>query len=68
MTFHSAKLRVKELADALNVDFSDIIATCVILKIPATSRLTSLSIEQCKKISDFYDIDYKFRKKKNKTD
>ncbi len=58
MTFHTAKLRVKELADALNVDESDIIATCAILKIPASSPLTSLSIEQCKKISDFYENEF----------
>lgn len=55
MTFHTAKLRIKELADALNVDCADVIATCIILKIPATSPLTSLSIEDCKKITQFYD-------------
>ena len=55
MTFHTAKLRIKELADALNVDCADVIATCIILKISATSPLTSLSIEDCKKITQFYD-------------
>ena len=54
MIFHNAKLRVKELADALNLESSDIIATCTILNIPASSPLTSLSIEQCKMVTDFY--------------
>ncbi len=47
-----AKLRVKELAEALCIDSSGIIATCVLLEIPASSPLSSLSIEQCKKIID----------------
>ena len=53
MVFHIAKLRVKELAEALNVDTSEIIATCIILKIPATSPISSLSIYQCKEIIDY---------------
>ncbi len=48
-----AKLRVKELAEVLSVDSPEIIATCIILKIPATSPLTSLSVEQCKSIIDY---------------
>ena len=55
MNFHTVKLRVKELAEALNVDCEDVIATCIILRIPASSPLTSLSIEQCKRVTDFYD-------------
>ncbi len=53
MNFNIARLRVKELADALNVDSAEIIATCTILKIPASSVLSSLSIEQSKKIIDY---------------
>tara|TARA_Y100001968_G_scaffold51218_1_gene42108 strand:- start:696 stop:896 length:201 start_codon:yes stop_codon:yes gene_type:complete len=53
MVFHTAKLRVKELAEAIGVDTPEIIATCTILKIPASSPLTSLSIDQCKEIIDF---------------
>tara|TARA_Y100001968_G_C19002668_1_gene546618 strand:- start:309 stop:536 length:228 start_codon:yes stop_codon:yes gene_type:complete len=53
MEFHKAKLRVKELSQALEIDSSEIIATCIILKIPATSRLSSLSIEQSKEIIDY---------------
>ena len=53
MVFHSAKLRVKELAQAIGVDSPEIIATCTILKIPASSPLTTLSVDQCKKIIDF---------------
>ena len=53
MVFHTAKLRVKELADALSVDNTEIISTCALLKIPASSPLSSLSIEQCKRIIDY---------------
>tara|TARA_Y100001968_G_scaffold320348_1_gene353151 strand:- start:1319 stop:1501 length:183 start_codon:yes stop_codon:yes gene_type:complete len=53
MTFNAAKLRVKELAEVLKVDSADIIAVCSILKIPASSPLSSLSIENSKQIIDF---------------
>tara|TARA_B100000965_G_scaffold402275_1_gene427876 strand:+ start:1036 stop:1218 length:183 start_codon:yes stop_codon:yes gene_type:complete len=53
MIFNAAKLRVKELAEALSVDSAEIIATCIILKIPASSPLSSLSVEQSKEIIDF---------------
>ena len=52
MNFNVAKLRVKELAKALNVDTPEIIATCILLKIPASSPLSSLSVEQSKLIID----------------
>ena len=53
MTFNVARLRVKELAEALNVDSPEIIAICILLKIPAASPLSSLSIEQSKEIIDY---------------
>ena len=53
MTFNVARLRVKELAEALNVDSPEIIAICILLKIPATSPLSSLSVEQSKEIIDY---------------
>jgi len=53
MIFNVARLRVKELAEALNVDSPEIIAACTILKIPASSPLSSLSVEQSKEIVDF---------------
>tara|TARA_B100001029_G_C14729937_1_gene269783 strand:+ start:273 stop:440 length:168 start_codon:yes stop_codon:yes gene_type:complete len=53
MIFHIARLRVKELAEALDVDTTEIIATCIILKIPASSPLSTLSVDECKKIIDF---------------
>ncbi len=53
MIFNLARLRVKELAEALGVDSPEIIATCALLKIPASSPLTSLSIEQSKEIIDY---------------
>ena len=48
-------LRVLELSEALNVAISDILAVCAILKINATSRLSMLSFEECKKITDYYE-------------
>tara|TARA_B100000945_G_scaffold141753_1_gene113578 strand:+ start:586 stop:750 length:165 start_codon:yes stop_codon:yes gene_type:complete len=48
-------LRVLELSKALNVDSSDLLAICAILKFKATSKLSMLSFEECKKITDFYE-------------
>ena len=48
-------LRVLELSEALNVDSSDLLAVCAILQIKATSRLSMLSFEECKKITDYYE-------------
>ena len=48
-------LRVLELSEALNVDSSDLLAVCAILKIKATSRLSMLSFEECKKLTDYYE-------------
>ena len=52
MIFNVARLRVKELAEALRVDSSEIIATCTLLKIPASSPLSSLSVKEGKEIID----------------
>ena len=49
-------LRILELSDALNVDTADLLAVCAILKIKATSRLSMISFEECKKITDYYEI------------
>ena len=48
-------LRVLELSEALDVDSSDLLAVCAILNIQATSRLSMLSFEECKKITDYYE-------------
>ncbi len=53
MSFNVARLRVKELAEVLNVDSAEIIATCSFLKIPASSPLSSLSVEQSKYIIEY---------------
>ena len=53
MIFKTTKLRVKELAEALSIDSPEIIAACTLLSIPASSPLTSLSIDQCKQIIDY---------------
>ena len=48
-------LRVLELSEAIKVDISDLLAVCAILKIKAASRLSMLSFEECKKITDYYE-------------
>ena len=48
-------LRVLELSEALNVDSADLLAVSAILKIKATSKLSTLSFEECKKITDYYE-------------
>ena len=53
MIFNVPRLRVKELAEVLGVDSPEIIATCMLLKIPASSPLSSLSVDQSKEIIDF---------------
>ena len=57
MAFNAARLRVKELAEALSIDSAEIIATCTLLKIQASSPLSSLSIEQSKAIIDYIQKD-----------
>ena len=52
-------LRVLELAKALETDSSDILAICAILNLTATSRLSTLSFEDCKKITDYYEVNNK---------
>ena len=53
-------LRVLELSEALNVDSSDLLAVCAILKIRATSRLSMLLFEECKQITDYYEKNFWF--------
>ena len=48
-------LRVLELSEALNVDRADLLAVWAILKKKATSRLSMLSFEECKKITNYYE-------------
>ena len=48
-------IRVLELSEALKVDICDLLAVCAILKINATSRLSKLSFEECKMITDYYE-------------
>ena len=48
-------LRVLELAEALETDYSDILAICAILNLSATTRLSTLSFDDCKKITDYYE-------------
>ena len=48
-------LRVLELSEALKVDSSDLLALCTILKFKATSRLSFLTFEECKVITDYYE-------------
>ena len=55
MILNMARLRVKELAIALSVDPPEIIATCILLKIPASSALSSLSLQQSKEIIEYIE-------------
>tara|TARA_Y100000768_G_C23418574_1_gene425014 strand:- start:345 stop:503 length:159 start_codon:yes stop_codon:yes gene_type:complete len=48
-------LRVLELSKALNVDCNDLLAVCVLLKLNASSRISMLTFEECKKITDYYE-------------
>ena len=48
-------LRVIDLSEALKVDSSDLLAICAILKIKSTSRLSMLSFEDCKTITDYLE-------------
>ena len=48
-------LRILELSEALNAECSDLLAICAILKLKATSKLSMLSFEECKRISDYYE-------------
>ncbi len=48
-------LRVIELSEALNLESSDVLAICAILKCKASSRISMLSFEECKKITDYYE-------------
>ena len=49
------KLRVKELAEALGAEIEDILAICTFLHLPASSRISSLSIQQAKQVTDYYE-------------
>ena len=49
------KIRVNELAQALNTDPADVIAVCTILKLPVNSRISSLSLDQAKTITDYFE-------------
>ena len=55
-------LRVLELAKALEADYSDILAICAILNLTATSRLSTLTFQDCKKITDYYESNNKNKK------
>ncbi len=56
MTFHTTKLRVKELSETIGIDSPELIATCTLLDIPASSPLSSLTIEQCRRIIDYLKV------------
>ena len=48
-------LRVIELSEALDVDSSDLLAVCAILKCNASSKLSVLTFKECKLITDYYE-------------
>ena len=48
-------LRILELSEALGIDISELLAVCAILELKASSRLSILSFEECKIISDYFE-------------
>ena len=50
-------LRIIELSEALNIDSSELLAICTILKFKASSRLSMISFEECKKITEYLEKD-----------
>ena len=56
ITSNQMNLRVNELAKALDAEESDVLAICTLLKLPVTSRISSMSIENAKKVTDYYEI------------
>ena len=51
-------LRVVQLSEALNIDISDLLEVCIILNIKASSKLSMLSFEECKRITEYYETNY----------
>ena len=47
-------IRIIELAKKLEVETSDLIAVCVLLQIPASTRISCLSKEQAKVLINYY--------------
>ena len=47
-------IRVLELAEQLKVGTDDLLAVCMVLEIPATSRISCLAPEHIKKLSEHY--------------
>ncbi|KGG13444.1 MULTISPECIES: translation initiation factor IF-2 N-terminal domain-containing protein [Prochlorococcus] len=47
-------LRVLELSERIQKNAEDIIAICVLLDIPANSRISCLTDENAQKIIDYY--------------
>tara|TARA_Y100001968_G_C19104796_1_gene594335 strand:+ start:263 stop:430 length:168 start_codon:yes stop_codon:yes gene_type:complete len=48
------KIRINELAKALKTDTSDILAICAILNVSATTKISSLTIEEAKQVTDYF--------------
>ena len=51
-------LRVLELSEALNVETSELLAVCALLNLNASTRLSMLTFEECKAITDYYEKNY----------
>ena len=48
-------MRVLELSEALNIDSSELLAVCIILKVEASSRISMIPFEECKRITDYFE-------------
>ena len=47
-------IRILELAKKLKVGTDELLAVCALLEIPATSRISCLTHEQIKKLTDYH--------------
>ena len=47
-------IRVLELANKLTVGTDELLAVCALLQIPATSRISCLTNEHIKKLTNYY--------------
>ena len=48
-------MRVLELAEDLKVEIADMIAVCIVLHIPANSRISCLTKDHIEQLVDYYE-------------
>jgi len=48
-------MRILELAEELKVEISDMIAVCILLEIPASSRISCLTKDHIEQLVHYYE-------------